>query len=223
MTDTAAGGGQGGAPRSRVALEAAIIAGIVALDQLTKYFVRAEIPIHGSIPVVPGVFNLVHVRNTGAAFGFLNAVDFPYKTAVVALIATAALIGIALYAARMSSHERLARICHCDYDRETTLIALLNDAESEEERVVGACRISKLHGVNEARFSLLISDLYQRSGIGRGLLRKMIEVAKAEKISRLTTLTTVDNTRRREVLDELGFQSTETGDGKMVKAELALS
>jgi signal peptidase II len=110
MTDAAAGGGQGGAPRRRVALEAAIIVGIVALDQLTKYFVRAEIPIHGSIPVVPGVFNLVHVRNTGAAFGFLNAVDFPYKAAVVALIATAALIGIALYAARMSSHDRLARI-----------------------------------------------------------------------------------------------------------------
>jgi len=52
----------------------------------------------------------VHVRNTGAAFGFLNAVDFPYKAPVVALAAALALMGIAVYAARLSSHERLARI-----------------------------------------------------------------------------------------------------------------
>jgi signal peptidase II len=97
-------------PRRRFALEATLIAGVVALDQLTKLLVRGEIPIHGSVTVIPGLLNIVHVRNTGAAFGFLNAVEFPYKAAVVALVATAALIGIALYAARMSSHERLARV-----------------------------------------------------------------------------------------------------------------
>jgi signal peptidase II len=108
MTD-AAGGASGGTPRRRFLLEIALIAGIVALDQLTKLLVRREIPLHDSVTVMPGLLNLVHVRNTGAAFGFLNAVDFPYKPAVVALVATAALMGIALYAARMSSHERLAR------------------------------------------------------------------------------------------------------------------
>ena len=110
MTDAAAGGVQGAAPARGAALEASIILVIVALDQLTKYMVRAEIPVHGSVPVVPGLLNIVHVRNTGAAFGFLNAVEFPYKAAVVALVATAALVGIALYAARMSSHQRLARV-----------------------------------------------------------------------------------------------------------------
>jgi len=103
-------GRAGDGPPRRFALEAGVIAGVVAVDQATKLLVRAEVPIHGSVPVIPDLFNIVHVRNTGAAFGFLNAVDFPYKAAVVALVATAALIGIALYAARMSSHERLARV-----------------------------------------------------------------------------------------------------------------
>ena len=94
----------------RFLLELSLIAGIVALDQLTKLLVRTEIALHDSLAVIPGLLNLVHVRNTGAAFGFLNGVDFPYKPAVVALVAAAALTGIALYAARMSSHERLARI-----------------------------------------------------------------------------------------------------------------
>jgi signal peptidase II len=111
MTDAAGGGNApGGTPPRRFLLEISLIAGIVALDQLTKLLVRTGIPVHGSVTVVPDLLNIVHVRNTGAAFGFLNAVDFPYKAAVVALVATAALMGIALYAARMSSHERLARV-----------------------------------------------------------------------------------------------------------------
>jgi signal peptidase II len=110
MTDSAAHGAAGGTVPRRFRLELSLIAGIVALDQLTKLMVRAEIPIHGSVTLIPGLLNLVHVRNTGAAFGFLNAADFPYKAAVVALVATAALMGIALYAARLSSHERLSRI-----------------------------------------------------------------------------------------------------------------
>lgn len=90
--------------------EFALMGGIVVADQITKALVRAEIPLHESVTVISGVLHLTHVRNTGAAFGFLNAVDFPYKPAVVALAATAALIAIAVYAARVSSHERFARI-----------------------------------------------------------------------------------------------------------------
>ena len=90
--------------------EFAIIAAILAADQITKALVRAYIPLHDSVLVIAGWLHLTHVRNTGAAFGFLNAADFPYKQAVVALAATAALMGIALYAARVSSHRRLARI-----------------------------------------------------------------------------------------------------------------
>ena len=110
MSDTVDGTGPapGGARLHR--FEIALIAAIVIVDQITKALVRASIPLHDSATVIPGFLNLVHVRNTGAAFGFLNAVDFPYKSAVVALVATAALMGIAFYAARVSSHERVARL-----------------------------------------------------------------------------------------------------------------
>jgi signal peptidase II len=110
MSEAAGGGPADGRAPRRFVLEAAIMAAVLVLDQFTKWLVRAEIPIYDSVAVVPGFLNLVHVRNTGAAFGFLNAVDFPHKATVVALAATAALIGIALYAARVSSHERLARV-----------------------------------------------------------------------------------------------------------------
>ncbi len=83
---------------------------IVLLDQMTKAAVRAMVPEHMSINLIPGLVDLTDVRNTGAAFGFLNAVDFPFKTAVIAVIATAALVGVGLYAASLGSHQIIARI-----------------------------------------------------------------------------------------------------------------
>ena len=59
---------------------------------------------------MPGLIDLTHVRNTGAAFGILNAVDFPFKTVVIAVIATAALISVGLYAASLAHHQLAARI-----------------------------------------------------------------------------------------------------------------
>ena len=41
------------------------------LDQGTKLLVDHTIPLHHSIPVVEGWVDLIHVRNTGAAFGLL--------------------------------------------------------------------------------------------------------------------------------------------------------
>jgi signal peptidase II len=82
---------------------------IVGLDQLTKAIVRAMVPEHTSVTVIAGLMDFTHVRNTGAAFGFLNTAEFPLKTVVIAVIATAALLGVGMYAASLARHQILAR------------------------------------------------------------------------------------------------------------------
>jgi signal peptidase II len=72
--------------------------------------VRAMLPLHSSVTVVPGFVDFTHVTNTGAAFGILNTADFPFKTVVISIIATAALCGVGLYAASLAHHQRVARI-----------------------------------------------------------------------------------------------------------------
>jgi signal peptidase II len=42
---------------------------IIILDTITKWLVSANITLHDAITVVPDLFSIVHVRNTGAAFG----------------------------------------------------------------------------------------------------------------------------------------------------------
>lgn len=46
-----------------------ISAVIIVLDAVTKWMVSANITLHDAITVVPNLFSIVHVRNTGAAFG----------------------------------------------------------------------------------------------------------------------------------------------------------
>ena len=45
------------------------VAAIVLVDQLTKAIVDRTMPLHHSIPLIDGFFNLTYIRNTGAAFG----------------------------------------------------------------------------------------------------------------------------------------------------------
>lgn len=50
----------------------------VALDQLTKYMVRMDIPLYSSIDVT-SFFNLTHLRNSGVAFGMLQDLPQQFK------------------------------------------------------------------------------------------------------------------------------------------------
>jgi signal peptidase II len=89
--------------------ELVAIGTIVGLDQLTKFIVRATIPLYTKRVIIPRLLDFTHVQNTGAAFGVLNAADFPYKSALMIGIAALALVAISLYARQLGSHEKLSR------------------------------------------------------------------------------------------------------------------
>jgi signal peptidase II len=49
------------------------------------------------------------VHNSGAAFGFMNGSQFPFKTIILAAVAVAALAGLGVYAVSLPPEQRLAR------------------------------------------------------------------------------------------------------------------
>ena len=87
--------------RYRIILSLA--AGIAALDQSSKFVVERAIAPYETIPVTV-FFNLVHVRNYGAAFGFLNDPDMNWQFWFF-LAATLLAVGIILYIAKQSSEQ----------------------------------------------------------------------------------------------------------------------
>ena len=82
---------------------------IVVADQLTKLVIRREFELYDSAAVIPNLFSLTRIHNTGAAFGLLDGVDLPFKTALLAVVSVAALAGLVMFAVSLPEIHRLAR------------------------------------------------------------------------------------------------------------------
>ena len=62
---------------------------LVAVDQLVKYLVSANIPIGGSVPFLPYIIDLTYVQNTGCAFSLLE--DHTWLLTIVSAVMSVAL------------------------------------------------------------------------------------------------------------------------------------
>jgi acetyltransferase len=102
-------------------------------------------------------------------------------------------------------HERLARRCFIDYDREMALIAEGKNAKTGERELLGIARFVKLRGTSDAEFSILISDETQRKGLGVELMRRLITVAKDEHVRQLRADVLPDNEGMCHLLKRLHF------------------
>ena len=60
---------------------------ITVADQVTKLLVLKNIPLHGNIPAIKGLFHLTYVQNTGAAFSALEGMQWLFVLVFAALTA----------------------------------------------------------------------------------------------------------------------------------------
>ncbi len=120
------------------------------------------------------------------------------------------------------AHERLTRICFIDYDREMALVADRKDSKTEAHEIVAVGRLSKSRGTNEAEVALLVTDRFQRLGLGTELLRRALEVGRAEKIERIVAEILRENAQMIRVCQRLGFHLSGNVSDPTVKATLDL-
>ncbi len=118
-------------------------------------------------------------------------------------------------------HDRLARICHCDYDREIVLVAESTDA-NEERNILGVVRLSKIHGTNGAHLSILIGDPYQGIGLGGEMVHRAVDVARSERLTHLSAVLTADNQVMQHIFEKLGFSIQPIEDEKLVSAMIEI-
>jgi acetyltransferase len=123
---------------------------------------------------------------------------------------------------RRVAHERLLKICFGDYDREMALVAEFTDPATREQRIIAVGRLSKLHSKNEAEVAVLVSDHYQKLGLGHELLRRVIEVARDEKLTQVSAEMLTDNVAMQIVMRRLGFRVRTGEDMASVRAYLDL-
>jgi acetyltransferase len=121
-----------------------------------------------------------------------------------------------------TQHERLTRMCFIDYDRQMAFVAIRTDPKTGEHEIAGIGRLVKMQKPGEAELAVLVSDTFQRRGIGARLMEQMIEFAKAEKLERIVGVVLFENRPMRKLFERYGFTIKQGSDRETLEAELRL-
>jgi acetyltransferase len=68
--------------------------------------------------------------------------------------------------------------------------------------------MSKLHGSGTAEFAVVVTDKWQNKGLGTELTKRLLRIAKHEKLTRLVAYTLLENHEMQKMCKKLGFQVT---------------
>jgi len=121
-----------------------------------------------------------------------------------------------------TAHERLTRICFIDYDREMALVAERRDPAGGEPQILGVTRLSKIHGTDSAESAVVILDEVQHQGLGTELVRRSLDVARAEKLKKVISNILPENLEMRAVCKRLGFSLHHEMEDNIVRGVLEL-
>jgi signal peptidase II len=86
---------------------ACISAAIIALDQYTKYLICAMLGLYGRIEIIPGFLDIIHIRNSGVAFGFLKSFGNQYKTLSLVGVAAVAVFLLGFLISQVRREQKL--------------------------------------------------------------------------------------------------------------------
>jgi len=83
---------------------------VFAADHITKWLIVDSIALGGKVTLIPNLFDLVHGRNSGAAFGFLSGWDSPLKDWFFYSVGLVALIFLYYYVKAVNVSDRVTLV-----------------------------------------------------------------------------------------------------------------
>lgn len=120
------------------------------------------------------------------------------------------------------AHERLVRKCFLDYDREMALVADRVNPGSGKHELLGVGRLARQWKMGEAELGVLVADRFQRAGLGTELVRRLIHVARVEKIHRVVAHILSENAPMVALAKHFRFDCVRDEDGLSLTATLIL-
>ena len=93
--------------KKKLLVSVAVLAVVLAADQLSKAWVDRVFGLYEVRPVIPGFFNLTYITNTGAAFGLFARMGGRLRAVGLSLVAVAAVAGLGFAWTRLWMRHRL--------------------------------------------------------------------------------------------------------------------
>ena len=118
----------------------------------------------------------------------------------------------------------LARFTQVDYDRELALVAVVEDPRAGERvSFAGVARYIENPDRTSAEYAIVVHDAWQRQGIGRALMERLIAAAKRKGLARLEGGVLRENARMLAFVESFGFTTREDpGDAEQTLTVLDL-
>ncbi len=120
------------------------------------------------------------------------------------------------------AHERLTRICFIDYARQMALVAEREVPGTGEKQIIAVGRLQGITGATESEFAVVVADEYQKTGLGTELLRRLVEIGRAEGVKVITADILAENSAMQKMSEKLGFKLTREPGDPVVSARLEL-
>jgi signal peptidase II len=79
---------------------------VLVFDQWTKWLIEVHLPLHSSTPILGGLANFTHVRNTGVAFGLFAAQGLSSGSWLLTALGLGALAAVCIYFWRTPTKDR---------------------------------------------------------------------------------------------------------------------
>jgi len=118
-------------------------------------------------------------------------------------------------------HSQMARLTQIDYDREMAFIATSKGVNKAEE-TLGVVRVFTDPDNEKAEFSIVVRSDLKGTGLGRELLRKMIEYCRVRGTQAMVGQVLSENRRMLHFVETLGFKVTGHVETDIVEVQLKL-
>ncbi|ELT6286452.1 bifunctional acetate--CoA ligase family protein/GNAT family N-acetyltransferase [Vibrio cholerae] len=101
------------------------------------------------------------------------------------------------------NHEALANLTQIDFDREMAFVAV--SGEGEDSEIIGVSRALINHENTDAEFAILIRSDLKGKGLGKILMRKIIDYCKAKGTQQMSGMTMPTNRGMLTLAQKMGF------------------
>lgn len=109
----------------------------------------------------------------------------------------------------------LARFTQIDFDREMAFVATV--AREGRETEVGVCRYVTNPDGASCEYAIVVADNWQRRGLGRQMMIRLIDVARARGLQTMIGHVLGNNSSMLSLCQDLGFLVSESADDPLVK------
>ena len=122
-----------------------------------------------------------------------------------------------------TAHDRLSHVCAIDYDLEMALVAERLENGDGRGEIVGVGRLIRDTEMNSGEFALIVSDNFQRRGLGAELLRRLIEIGREERLDTIQGWIAPSNVAMQNLSRKLGFDVHFNRAEELIEATLSVA